>query len=68
MSNAVKSISAALGYDAVETMLASGAPLSSAYAFAAVEAGNWSVGADASPASTRAATLAPATVRPGKAA
>lgn len=68
MSNAINQISSALGYDAVESMLAAGKPLSACYAFAAVEASNWSVDADASPASTRAVTLAPATVRPGKAA
>lgn len=63
MSNAVANISAALGYDAVETMLAAGRPLSECYAFAAVAADS---SEDSCPVScpTVLADSSP-TVRPG---
>jgi hypothetical protein len=63
MSNAISNISSALGYDAVETMLASGRPLSECYAFASL-ASDMASDKDVSPASVRSTELA--TVRPAK--
>ncbi len=63
MSNAVANISAALGYDAVETMLAAGRSLADCYAFAAVALDNVSSDEVCPVSATVLADLA--TVRPG---
>lgn len=64
--SAIKRISDALGYDAAETALASGASLASVYALAIAQIDVGAESKDFSPASYRATELA--TARPQKAA
>lgn len=64
MSNAISNISAALGYDVAETMLAGGASLAAVLAFESARYESFPVDADCSPASVRDLTVAFETVRP----
>lgn len=69
MANAIARISASLGYDAAESMLANGTSLASVLAFESTRFEAFPIEADCSPASIRDLTTpAPmlATVRPGK--
>lgn len=66
MANAIANISAALGYDVAETMLAEGASLASVLAFEALRVSTYEIDRDCSPASTRDLTIPASTVAPAK--
>lgn len=65
MSNAIANVSAALGYDAVETMLASGRSLADCYRFAAVAGDNVSCDEVCPVSCDTVLADSSATVRPG---
>lgn len=65
MSNAIANISSALGYDAVETMLATGRSLADCYAFAVVAGDNVTVDEVCPVSCATVLADSTATVRPG---